>query len=392
MKKVLFTAMLCLFAASTVMAEEVAKKPSFKGFVTNGFWDNWEISVGGGVATAITSGTNVGDRMDRIGWEVNGALTKWIHPVVGVRGQLMVGKFSNFEYGRSTEGYDPVKWGYYGGHADAMINFSNWVGGYRNDRVYYAVPFAGAGVIRAHASEDTEFFATVGLLNQFRVCKCLDINLELKALLTKTELAPANTMNGRFLGGMSATVGVSYRFNNRNFTRTKEYSAADLKVYQDAADASKAAADAAEAEKARLAAELKKAQAENAALKNAPKEVVRETAEIIDDAPVAAVVVYEIGTSTLNKKEQIRLDLLAGIIKDGDKNHVYHISGHADSHTGTAATNKRIADARAKGVYDYLVKCGVPAEQLTWEGRGDVDKALSTRPEASRVAIIKKVK
>lgn len=30
-------------------------------------------------------------------------------------------------------------------HTDLMINFSNWAGGYRADRAYYAVPFVGFG-------------------------------------------------------------------------------------------------------------------------------------------------------------------------------------------------------------------------------------------------------
>ena len=40
------------------------------------------------------------------------------------------------------------------------------------------------------------------------------------------------------------------------------------------------------------------------------------------------------------------------------------ITGSADSATGTAAVNERIAQRRAQAVKDYLVKKGVPAEKM----------------------------
>ena len=43
MKKLFFTIVLAAFATTAVWAEDTPKKPSFAGFVTNGFWDNWEI-------------------------------------------------------------------------------------------------------------------------------------------------------------------------------------------------------------------------------------------------------------------------------------------------------------------------------------------------------------
>ena len=39
--------------ATSVWAQDTPKKPSFAGFVSNGFWDNWEITLGGGAGTAL---------------------------------------------------------------------------------------------------------------------------------------------------------------------------------------------------------------------------------------------------------------------------------------------------------------------------------------------------
>ena len=74
--------------ATSVWAQDTPKKPSFAGFVSNGFWDNWEITLGGGAGTALSNGTNQGSFGDRINFEANFGLTKWFHPVTGMRLQL----------------------------------------------------------------------------------------------------------------------------------------------------------------------------------------------------------------------------------------------------------------------------------------------------------------
>lgn len=57
MRKIFLTFLLVAFA-SAAFAEGTPKKPSVAGFVSNGFWDNWEVSAGFGPAqpspTAVT--------------------------------------------------------------------------------------------------------------------------------------------------------------------------------------------------------------------------------------------------------------------------------------------------------------------------------------------------
>ena len=370
MKKI-FAVMASALLVASAWAQTPEKYPSVKGFVTNGFWDNWEISVGGGI--------NVARGADKkLGWEVNGSLTKWVHPIFGVRGMAEGGYFKNVK----TD-----KWGYAYFHFDGMLNFSNWAGGYRADRAYYAVPFAGMGLM--HSSQANTFAFDAGLLNKFRVCDALDINLELKALLSPRNIAPANTIGGKFYA-FSATAGITYRFNRRDWDRKPVgtlYTADQIRAYQKAVDDANAAAAAANAEKARLAKELKDAQdaaaraaAELAAAKNA-----QVPATTLDPA---TIILYKIGTSSLTAEEKVRLDLKADQIKNGPKNQVYTIEGHADPQTGTAAINQRLSEQRAKVVFDYLVSQGVNPSQLRYEGMGDSHNQYKT-PVANRVAIIK---
>ncbi len=386
MKKLFFTAVLALFAASTVMAEEVAKKPSFKGFETNGFWDNWEISLGAGANYTAWNGVGfdqeaVGD----LGWLVEGSVSKWFTPVVGARVQLIGGRLN-------ASDDNGVKSNWIMPHADALVNISNWIGGYRADRVYYATLFAGFGtsIVDVKHNAGTGFAFDAGLINTFRVCKALDINLELKGILNAGNNMPRALAGycGKYGQIYAATVGVAYRFNQRTWTRSKDYTAADLKVYQDAAAKAKAEAEAAAKENARLDAALKNANADVAAAQQALA-AAKAAQKPAHTGLSSAVVIYTIGKSTLTPQEKTRLDLIAYQIKNGDKEHVYTIVGTADSQTGTPALNQRLSEARAKNVYDYLVKQGVNPDQLTYEGKGGVEHSVTGKPAANRAATIK---
>ena len=273
MRKIFLTFLLVAFA-SAAFAEGTPKKPSVAGFVSNGFWDNWEVSAGFGTGTAFSNGDNYGPRSDRFGFEGNLSVTKWLHPVFGMRAQLQGGWFNNFDsqIGKMT-------WPYMFGHVDFMVNASNWIGGYRADRAWYAVPFAGFGYMasnftdrsqRENASGSRQEFAfTAGLLSKFRLSPAFDFNIELKGLLAKSDICPAE-MNGSYLAGLSATAGITYRFNQRGWERgVPGYTADDIRAFQNAVAAGNSALEAARSENADLANRLKAAEAEADAAKAA---------------------------------------------------------------------------------------------------------------------------
>ena len=86
MKKLFLLCVSALFAAGSyaqtseevvVMevqdVQAVSKYPSVRGFVSNGFWDNWELSFGGGLSMMSTSNLVFKDMPgsfgDRLGFE-----------------------------------------------------------------------------------------------------------------------------------------------------------------------------------------------------------------------------------------------------------------------------------------------------------------------------------
>ena len=398
MKKFFLVLGIVAFASSTVLAQDTPKKPSFAGFVSNGFWDNWEVSFGLGTGTAFSNGGNIGPHSERFGFEGNFSLTKWLHPVVGVRGQLQGGYFNNFHptLGKMT-------WPYMFVHADLMINASNWIGGYREDRAYYAVPFAGFGYLASnftnssqvdnHSGTRQEFAMTAGLLNKFRISRAFDFNLELKGLLTRSACCPAE-LDGSYLMAFTATAGFTYRFNQRNWQRgVPGYTPEDIEAFQEAVAAGLAATAALESENADLADQLAEAEAARVAAEKAAQTARAEAAAAKNSAAQEAeaadtsVILFDYSMSTLTPQEQTRLKMVADKIKNGPADAKYRIYGYADQQTGTKAGNRRVAENRAKRVYDFLVSQGVKASQLTYEGKGNSPDPFEVQA-ANRAAVI----
>lgn len=399
MKRFLLAFACVALTATTVWAEGTPKKPSVKGFVSNGFWDNWEISVGAGVGTALTNGNDLGKMGDRLGFEGNFAVTKWMHPIAGVRLQMQGGWFNNIDPEMGKK-----EWPYVFVHTDFMLNFSNWVGGYREDRAYYAVPFVGFGYIAGNITDKSQrenftgkthdFAFAFGLLNKFRLSPSFDFNIELKSLLTHSDIS-ALDLPGNYLFGFAATAGFTYRFNQRGWQRgVAGYTADDIRAFQDAVAAGNDALACAQNENDRLSRELcdakaaaVAAQADADAANARAARAAREAAELSSECPTS-IILYDYSASKLTAKDKTRLELTAELIKNGPKDRVYTIQGHADQQTGTKAGNKIVAEKRAKNVYDYLIKCGVSAKQLRYEGLGDSANPYSVQ-KANRAAIIK---
>ena len=215
MKRILFTIALVVAALSAfAQQQEVEPKPSHANFVTNKFWDNWEISAGvGGQTWFFGDNQDEGKFGKRLSYEVDLSATKWITPVFGARLQgqglqmkstcLYMNKVGASDYVWDDGSVCPQgDWSYYFIHADALINVRNWIGGYKEMRVWQPVVFGGFGYARSHISGDNkyangnqEWAFSYGLLNKFRISKAVDLNLELKNMLVREsfsrKLAPA---------------------------------------------------------------------------------------------------------------------------------------------------------------------------------------------------------
>ena len=387
MKKLLLSIAIVAFSMGSVFAQEnSAEKLRWKGIMNNGFWSNWEIGVAGGVnATAwnkwggVDNQKSVGD----LGWQIEGNLTKWFNPIAGARLQVVGGKLNT-----SGDLNQTSKWIF--PHVDGLINVSNWIGGYREDRVYYAKLFAGFG---AHVVDLGEyggdgFAATGGLINTFRVCKQLDINLELKAILTPghdmpIEVAPSAAKYGQIY---SATLGVAYRFNKRDWS--KAYSQEEIDAYLASIAALESSLADAHRNEGKLAERLA---AQKAATDQALKdnEALRaELAKRKSSVVSSSAIFFNFDSARLTDRAKSAMQILKETIAAAPKDQVFTIVGHADAKTGAAAYNQKLSEKRAKAVYDYLIENGVNKDQLTWKGVGSTENIFPAN-NTNRVVIVK---
>lgn len=411
MKKICLAILSMAFITVAVAQEPVSPKPRFGGFVTNSLWDNWEISAGVGIGTVLSSGTNLGPKNERLGFEGNFSVAKWLHPVFGARIQLQGGKFNNFhpQYGK-------LGWPYLFVHVDAMANLSNWIAGYKEDRIYYAVPFVGMGYMTSNftsASQDDshingslrDFAATYGLINKFRVSNSFDINLELKGIVAPASASPAK-LDGLVMMGFTASVGVTYRFNQRDFKRgVPGYTAADIERLNDNVNESRESLVASESENEELknllassearAAKAEQKVAEQAAIMEgltAERDSLQQIVErdMAGYSMTGTTVFFDYGMSILKETDKIRLALIAEQINNGASDRTYCVYGYADMETGSPAGNKRVAENRAKNVYNCLIQLGVSPERISYQGMGeDPNRVFESCQVANRVAVIK---
>ena len=384
MKKILLSIALVAFAVANVAAQETsAEKLRWKGIMNNGFWSNWELSVAGGVNATAWNGIGADqDATGDLGWQIEGGLTKWFNPIVGARVQLIGGKLNASDDKLTSNWIMP--------HADAVINLSNWIGGYREDRVYYAKVFAGAGVNFTNVKNEagSGFAATAGLINTFRVCKQLDINLELKGILSAGHDMPRgiDVLSDKYGQIYSATLGVAYRFNKRDWS--KAYSQEEVDGYLASIAALEAGLAEAHRNEGKLAERLAAQKAAtDAALKD--NEALRaELAKRKTSVVSSTALFFNLNSARLLDRAKSAMQILAETIAVAPKDQVFTLVGHADDETGSPEYNQKLSEKRAKAVYDYLVENGVNKDQLTWKGVGSSQNIFPIN-STNRVVIVK---
>ena len=367
MKKILLSLCVAVLACAAVSAQETAtEKPRWKGVETNKFWHNWEISVGGGIAhlDLNTRGGEPGKVGANTGWNINGALTKWFHPIVGVRVQGELGKFKNVPFDGATYKVN-TPYGYL--HADAMLNLSNWIGGYREDRIYYAIPYLSFGYSNTCFSRNdlianNEFSAGIGLLNKFRVTEYLDIQLDLRTWLLPGDAVASRLQAGRFAPALVGSVGVAYRFNKRGWN--VPVSEAEVDGYLKAIDGLKSDLKHANDNINTVNDKCAELEDENAKLKKS----VAPAAKAADVVNVETIVFFGKNEFEVSAYGQASLDKYIAAVKNADNN--ISVIGYADNTTGTKEYNQKISEKRAEAVKAYLVANGIDENrvEVKWEG------------------------
>lgn len=373
--------LIVLFVTMGAVAQDGKRGP----YLTNKFFDNWFISAGGGVGVYFGEDDQQGSFGKRIAPAFNVAVGKWITPTVGVRLQFDGIQAKGFSYGDSpyiyggkdADGLYKSRFQMINLHADVMYDLTTAICGYKENRLYSLIPYAGFGWGQAYKSDrptKNEITGNFGLLNRFRLCEAWDINLELRAMVVNQRFDGVSR-GVKLEGNTNVSVGFAYKFNKRNFDRPvaavePDYSAYNRRISSlesDLADAQNKARELADA-------------------------LARERAS---KAPVQAVaasplaIFFSIDKANLSKKEMINLGYLAETIKNcPDKK--FKLQASADEQTGSSKWNQKLSEKRAQAVYDALVKkYNVNPDQLIIDAIGGQKNNPYDEPYLNRVVLIK---
>lgn len=360
-------------------------------FETNKFFGNWFIGAGAGAQIYFGDHNDEMKFGDRITPAFNFYIGKWFTPGIGVRagytGFKVKGLTQNGSHSDGTP-YSKLPWeGYWltnqefkynHVHGDAMFNLMNIFGGYKQNRFYELIPYAGLGWMwtksDAKNPQQREVSANIGVYNTFRLGNSFGLTLDVRGAMVNDRF-DGEEGERRNEGPLSATLGLVYKIKQNSWKKSETvtigYDEAQLRSLVDRVNA--------------LA-------SDNAALKtqlaNAKTEVITDIK--VENRVIAAPVLltFPINKSTVSNEARVNLGFLAKVIKQTNANVVYTITGYADSGTGSPKTNERLSKERAEAIYNVLVKeFNVNPSQLRTIYKGGVDNMYYDDPRLSRAVI-----
>ena len=357
--------LIVLALASVSLTGMAQDEPSLKYSVaTNSFWSNWFVQ-GNFAYTAFYSNEEkhegyakspLKDFRRGLGFSV--AIGKWFTPGIGLRT-----KFNAMD-GKSviSTNADVNKIKYWNLQEQALLNLSNLLCGYNENRVWNFIPYFGVGVARNCSYNTYELVGSAGILNTFRVSKRVAINLDLGYNLCGDDFEGMEYAWGRNLDAahdrwFTAEVGLTLNLGKATWNKVPDVDAIRA-LHQSQIDA--------------LNAQLNDANAENARLNNLIKnhkcpEAKTVTVKEVATAPVS--VFFNIGKSKIASRKDLQN---VKAMTETNKDAKFVVTGYADSKTGSASYNQKLSQKRAEAVANELVKMGVSRDNIEIVAKGGV--------------------
>ena len=434
--RIFVSAALLLGAAVVSMAQETTVSESTektvkeevattRRFEVGSFKDNWFLGIGGGVNQYLGEHDRQMKFVNRLAPAMDVYVGKWFTPTLGFRiaysggesygaTNLLTGFINstgtpvhpdhltdsfleaNPDYKGDGTDHQALYWQknhMWNLHVDFMLNLMNLIGGYK-ERVYNLSPYFGIGYARAYAHLDLEnqfcnnrVNGMIGLLNSFRLCDALDLNLDVRGVLVPQDFEgelgsrPGGGETYESEGYLTATLGLAYKFKPRGWKQSETKTVYETKTVTvlDEAALNEALARAAGLEK-----ELEDAK------KNVKTEIQKEViTEIVESLLSPEIfIVFDFDKSDLSNEAKVSLTNLAKLLNATDSI-VYNIAGYADIQTGSVERNLWLSNERAQTVYNFLVnEHGVAPEKLTVEAKGGVDAMFYGDNRLSRAVIL----
>jgi outer membrane protein OmpA-like peptidoglycan-associated protein len=252
-------------------------------------------------------------------------------------------------------------------HFDAMFNLTNLCCGYKENRVYNAIPYVGFGWAGRNAySYETwdglsgTLVANYGLLNTFRVAERWAINLELAGYFFRNGFSGKAGYQGHDMM-WTATLGVTFRLGKYDWDQTVDVPALQA-VYGGIIEGLENDLNNANEQN-------QKAQNEIADLKNQLNDVNNKYNELASKprfVDVKQSTFFPFGSAKLDsKKEELNIKAYADAAKAAGVK--LRVIGFADT-TGAEEYNQKLSLQRAEAVAEMLKANGAEVETVLGQG------------------------
>ena len=364
--KIKFLALAALMAGSTL-----ANAQETENYYTKKATDNIFVGFGVGAMSVFNDGLNSPT------FNFNVQVGKYITPTWGVRAEIS-GLWQSLENQNNiwavtgSQKYSDYCKMFGELNLDAMLNVTNWLGGYNPDRAIDFYLFAGPTMnISSKGSEFTgqtsganelllkpadgakvRIGATAGLGLAYNVSDKWAINLEGRFGVTPSIFGDASACRKAEATGR-LTLGAAYTFGGKKFAKVAD------KVVEKIV--------------------------EKEVIKEVPVEVIKE---VIKEIPgkASAAIFFKIGKAVISPEGMVNVKLMAKVMKENPSTK-YKVAGFADKGTGSAKTNQTLSEKRAQAVYDALIAEGISADRLEKVGMGGTDPMFE-KAYLNRVVIL----
>lgn len=348
--------------AQEIVVEEFVLPAKKYCVETNRFGANWFIAVNGGINLYNGVFTNGESPFEHISPNLNVHFGKWHTPGLGWRAGYTGLNMKPWKDGEHTA-LAIFKF-------DIMLDIINMCCGYRKDRIYNIIPYAGFGWggRKAYSYENFEDLTgtlaiSYGLLNTFRVAERWSVNLELSGFAFRNGFCGKAGSSGSDMM-WAASVGVTYRLGKPDWEPAVDITA--LQVVYGSAIAGL------ESELGNMSMQNQKAQSEIVSLKNQLLSVNEKYTKLDDRQNIidfSQSAFFPFGSAILDsKKEELNIKAYAEAAKAAGVK--LRVIGYADV-TGPEQYNKTLSLQRAETVADILRANGADVETVTGQGESN---------------------
>lgn len=375
MKKIfLLTAILSM--SISLFSQEKLIKPGK-------FGDNWFIQLQGGGSWSVNEYYKDASFGDLIAPHAAVSVGKYFAPVVGIRAQ--VGGWQSRNYYEPTDTKFKVKYLQY--NADGLFNLTNAFLPYDKDRTFNFIAIAGLGYVHGFKDSEVGLASThsvvprAGFQLDFRLSDAVSFNIE----------AVGNLMNDDFNGLKQGTKydgtinvlgGLTFRLGKSGWDVADYVDPSQIAALNDQINAQRSQL----ADRDRSIVDKNK-QIEDYKLQLAKKPAVVEKAIELEETVMNAVVVFKIGKSELqDKNQEINIYNAAKFFQDNPDLNII-VTGYADRATGNPTLNQKLSERRAETVARILIEqYGISPTRITKQASGDREQPFA-KDEWNRVVI-----